>query len=113
VKICIPVKTVSELNQRCHWTIRSRRIKEHRALAACVTRSALRTHGPPKPPILITLVRIGPRTLDTDNLAGSLKGVRDGIADALRMNDGDTRITWQYRQRCGNRGEYSVEAEFE
>lgn len=48
--------------------------------------------------IVIVIARIGPRALDGDNLAGSAKHVRDGIADWLGVNDGDNRITWLYEQ---------------
>ena len=34
-------------------------------------------------------------------LIGSLKAVRDGVADALSLDDGDPRLTWEYRQETG------------
>lgn len=57
------------------------------------------------------LCRVGPRKMDSDNLAGSLKAVRDGIADGLGYKD-DSRIEWEYSQRLGpNRGvEIRIEA---
>jgi hypothetical protein len=56
----------------------------------------------------ITLTRIAPRKLDTDNLTRSLKAVRDGIADALRIDDGNERLSWHYRQEKRKLKEYSV-----
>lgn len=38
------------------------------------------------------------RRLDDDNLQGSLKPLRDAIADSLQLDDGDRRITWEYNQ---------------
>jgi len=63
---------------------------------------------------VITLTRIAPRRLDPgDNLNSSMKAVRDGIADALGIDDGDARLTWKYAQRKGNPKEYAVEVEVE
>jgi len=51
--------------------------------------------------ISITLTRLTtyPPRMDSDNLAGSMKAVRDGIADALGIDDGDERLTWKYDQQ--------------
>ncbi len=44
--------------------------------------------------------RVGPtQGLDSDSLPGSCKALRDGIADALMVDDGDARITWVYEQK--------------
>ena len=77
--------------------------KAHRNAA----RMALQSVAPEAPdlPLTITLVRCGPRTLDTDNLASSLKAVRDGVADWLGVDDGSVHIDWVYSQ---HRGEYAV-----
>jgi hypothetical protein len=48
--------------------------------------------------IRIAFMRWGPRALDDDNLRASLKAIRDGVADALGIDDGDPRITWEYAQ---------------
>jgi hypothetical protein len=49
----------------------------------------------------VTITRIAPRELDSDNLASCAKGIRDGVADALRVDDGDERIRWTYKQERG------------
>ena len=67
----------------------------------------------PEPPLTITLTRIGPRTLDDDNLAGGFKHVRDGVADWLGIDDGDKRLTWRYEQRKGAPKEYAAEVRIE
>ena len=54
--------------------------------------------------LVVTITRIGPRALDSDNLAASGKHVRDGVADALGVDDGDPRITWLYAQEKGPYG---------
>ena len=51
--------------------------------------------------LLIKLTRIHPqryKELDTDNLARSLKAIRDGVADAIAVDDNDKRLTWDYAQ---------------
>jgi len=58
--------------------------------------------------LVVTLCRVAPRTLDDDNLRGATKGLRDGVADALGINDNDPRVTWEYQQRRGHAGEYAV-----
>jgi hypothetical protein len=53
--------------------------------------------------VVVTLTRLAPsRGLDDDNLAASLKAVRDGVADALGLaEDRDPRVTWRYAQANG------------
>ena len=48
--------------------------------------------------IIATLIRIGGSRLDPDNLATSFKPLQDAIANTLELDDGDSRIEWQYRQ---------------
>lgn len=51
-------------------------------------------------PIVVTIVRVGPGELDSDNLTISASAVRDGIADALALpkHDRDPRVTWVVKQ---------------
>ncbi len=58
----------------------------------------------PKPPIIITITRVGPRRLDDDNLASACKYVRDAIAADVGVDDGSPLYTWQYRQHIGKYG---------
>ena len=55
-----------------------------------------------RPPeqLTITLTRCGPKLMDSDNSVGALKSVRDGVADALSLDDGDPRLHWIYLQDC-------------
>lgn len=100
IKVLVPIRTVSELNARTHWSVRARRAKVHRTS----TRWALMACGPGQLPCKVTLTRIGRRDMDGDNLQGSLKAARDGVADWLRASDSDPRITWVYAQRRADRG---------
>lgn len=90
------MRLVSLLNDRSHWGQRAARAKKQRWAAMVATRAYMTTRLPL--PLVVTITRCGPGTLDTDNLAASAKHARDGIADALGIDDGDPRIDWQVRQ---------------
>lgn len=60
----------------------------------------------PDLPATITICRVGPRTLDGDNLQGACKYVRDAIAAFLGVDDADERLTWVYEQQ---KGKYRVD----
>jgi hypothetical protein len=107
IEVLLPVRTWSEANQRGHWGKRARRAKKQRAAARLLVRAA-RAVLPKSGTVAITLTRIAPRALDTDNLAAGLKAVRDGVADALRVDDGSSRIEWRYAQEKGKPDEYAV-----
>ena len=62
------------------------------------------------PPYVVTLTRVGPRRIDSDNAVSAFKHVRDEIAARIGINDGDTRIAWLYRQE---RGPFSVRVRVE
>ena len=64
--------------------------------------------APPAPPLTITITRVAPAELDTDNLAASAKHVRDGVSDWLGINDKDKRLQWRYEQEKQGKGVYGV-----
>ncbi|MEJ7746335.1 MAG: hypothetical protein WKF61_06210 [Luteimonas sp.] len=98
IEVTLPLHLVSGANVREHWALRSKRAKSHRE--ACIA-----VPGHPVP-CVVTLTRLGPRELDSDNLAISAKHVRDGIADRLGVNDNDKRVEWRYAQERSK--EYGV-----
>ena len=82
---------------RSHGTSR-----EHRARATLEVANEIQRVGCPLGPWVVTLTRYGVRYLDDDNLAAAFKRIRDGVADALGVDDGDRRrIRWEYVQRIG------------
>ena len=103
----LPLRLRSLTNQREHWAARARRTKRERSAARIVARS--RGAAGLALPLVVTIVRIAPRRLDDDNLRGACKAVRDGLADALDVDDADSRVTWRYEQRKGRPREYAVE----
>lgn len=64
---------------------------------------------PDKDRIVVLLTRVSPRNLDDDNLAGALKAVRDGVADAFGINDRDPRVVWLVDWEQGKKHEVKIE----
>lgn len=111
----MPIKTISEANVKEHWGAKSRRAKSQRRIAKLHVHNyiqalprgyldMLKRNG-----MIITLIRINrtAHVLDDDNLARSLKAVRDGVAEAIGLDDGNKAYTWKYEQR--KESAYAVE----
>jgi len=112
----VPVRLVSLLNAREHHMARARRAKTQRTAAHTIARDHVSELIETTLSLTVTITRIAPRELDDDNLAGSAKHVRDGIADALGIDDGDKRIQWRYEQAKftgPHRGGYSCAVRIE
>jgi hypothetical protein len=118
----VPVKTVSEANRASHehWSKRHARAKSHRIAAHDISAIKFMMYWRATGGFLVRegfkrfeihMTRHAPGTLDSDNLAGSMKHVRDGIADALGIDDGDARLEWTYAQEKTKRGVYFVRVE--
>ena len=99
-------------NMREHYRVRANRVKEERE----ATSKALKAH--PDVEIAnsllwrlaltidkgarVTLMRpIARIPLDSDNLSGAFKGVRDEVASFLGVDDRSDRIHWVYTQEKG------------
>ena len=97
------MELVNVANERLHWSKTTGRNKANRHTAWSNTLLALnrRTF---KLPLRVTIVRFGPKAMDSDGVARAAKHVRDGIADGLGVNDGDPLIDWQYRGPPGGYG---------
>lgn len=112
LRIVVPIRIESEMNRREHWTARKKRFDAQRFATWCVLRGEVDLVRLSFAPVIeVTLTRIGPRTLDGDNLQGGFKAVRDEIARILGIDDGDPRITWRYGQEKGKPKEYAVRIE--
>ena len=85
---------------------KSARAKKQREAALLVCRSKF--GKAPPPPLVITITRIAPAELDTDNNVSSAKHIRDGISDWLGVNDRDKRLRWEYAQEKQGKGVYGV-----
>jgi hypothetical protein len=105
-EIEIPMPIPSLANRRGHWAKWAAVMKSQRATVATVLGAHL---DRPRLPCLVLLVRISPRLLDDDNLAGALKAIRDGAADWIGADDKPgSGITWQYGQEKSLRPKYQA-----
>lgn len=108
----IPARLVGESNQREHWAARARRAKTHRECGYMYARANRVSVA--LVPCIVRITRIAPRKLDDDNLQGSAKAVRDGLADALGVKDNDPRVTWlPVEQERGKANQYKVRVQIE
>lgn len=106
-RFSIPIRLPSLTNVRYHWrTLVHLKKKQRGATTACMVGVLL-----PRPPLVVTICRAGPRKLDDDNLAAACKHVRDQIADIVGLDDGSPLYTWRYEQRVGKREHYRVDVE--
>ncbi len=105
----VEVLTLSEANQREHPMARAKRVKiQHEAVALALWRDVGRLEGPrllaQEGRLLVCMTRQGARLLDTDNLAGALKGCRDAIAQWLGCDDGaKAPVRWHTEQEAHKR----------
>lgn len=102
--LLLSLRLPSAANLREHWRVRHKRIKAQRQLVAAY----LAGRPVPALPVVVTLERIAPRALDSDNLQGAFKGVRDEVARWLGVADNHPEVRWDYSQRRGGVGEYAV-----
>ena len=111
IDILLPIKITSPLNgSQGKWWDKKDRVKRERT----IVKWGLMPLPKPPLPVVVTLTRIGVRDLDTDNLAGGFKSVRDEVAAWLGVGD-STRdpITWVYEQQRGERGQYACRIKIE
>ena len=101
----LPIKTVSEANQRgIHWA-KTKRFANQRAVvkarlwAHVAEERAALEHGYARVAFVVTLTRISPGTLDReDNLPSAFKAIKDSVAECLGIDDRDPRVEWRYAQ---------------
>ncbi len=111
----MPGHLPSRANERLNRWAAARLTMSQRQRAYVWTLHAFCAAKPkPKLPVTITLMRISPRLLDSDNIEGAFKHIRDGIADAFGVDDSPrSPVTWRYGQRKGSpaRAEISIDSE--
>lgn len=117
--VILPLRLVSESNQREHWATKARRVKQQRSTTWLLLRATLGAPSQWPLPLTITITRVAPRLLDThDNLCASAKAVADGISDFLageysKGQDRQDGLVFRYAQRRGKPKEYAVEIRVE
>jgi hypothetical protein len=101
--VTTPLRTGRGQNDREHYMARARRVKKEREAIGWALAGKTR----PTLPCTVLLTRVAPGNgLDSDNLSGSQKGVRDAVAQWLGLDDADPQVKWLYAQR---RGPWGVE----
>jgi hypothetical protein len=111
VEVEIEMNLKSLANQSEHWTAKSKR---NRGQANAVYYALCNRLNDLKPPYLITLTRVAPRTLDGDNLVISFKKIRDEISHMFfpdtrpGMADSYDCFIWKYKQEKAKPKEYAI-----
>jgi hypothetical protein len=103
--VVIPVKLVSEANQREHWAQKHKRKKSQQALcylqlSSTFSPKAAENFGPVAGVWLTRIIPTRGRSMDADNLAGSFKHVQDAVAMWLGVDDAN--LKWSYAQERGH-----------
>lgn len=107
--IWIPVHLVSESNAHEHWRKRQVRAKTQHEMV----KHFLRKVEKPTLPCVVTLTRISPRPLDSDNLRGAAKHARDAVAAWMGLpNDRVETVTWEYNELRGEPKTYGLDVRF-
>ena len=94
ITVTTPIRVVNELNAHTHWRVRAKRAKAQHIIVAAYLRcaadsaansdTARATFGA----LAVTMVRLSPRSYDSDGTTASMKHVRDAIAKWLGRDDG-------------------------
>lgn len=113
IAFTIPIRVISEANQREHWAAKNRRKKSQQEATMIYAHHALHGYRNVHLPATVRLIRVGPKALDSDNLAGAFKHVQDAVARYLRVDDGDPRVKYEYAQEPNGKREYVVRVEIE
>lgn len=116
VVVSVPgLKIRSEANLREHWAVKRRRVKEQQDathVALCSLGRGVRKVLRDAPGLAVRFVRIGGRKMDSDNLTGGFKAVRDALAAWVGVDDGSDWWDWlrpaQESGECGIRIELTV-----
>ena len=94
-----PLRVVSEANQHEHWTAKGKRKVAQQMETEAMWIYHVRQRII-KTPCVVTFTKFGVSELDSDNLVGSFKHVRDQVAKQLGIDDGDTsKVTYIVKQQ--------------
>lgn len=113
IEFYAPIRIVSEANLREHWAVKAKRKTAQQCEMIVMLRNALQQKPKVKFPCVVSLTRVGSRRMDSDNLANGFKATRDAIANVLGIDDGDSRIRFEYHQEANGKREYGVRVRIE
>lgn len=116
--VWLSMRLVNELNgSRENVHVVAKRRREHRKAAGVGVSLApgFARSSSPDMRYVVTLTRIiGPRGKEfdaDDNLRAAFKSAKDGVADALEIDDRSKRIEWRYGQERGKDWRVRIEIE--
>jgi hypothetical protein len=111
VTVEFPLTLPSVANLREHWATKAKRVKAQRRVAFFAMNGRINPLAidQARGRIAVTLTRVAPRKLDSDNLQSAFKAIRDEVAAYFGVDDADPRIEWRYAQA---RGKAAVRIEF-
>ena len=111
--VFVEVATVSEANRSRHehWSRIAARATAQKDTTTYVLR-ARAARCPWPTPLVVTLTRVGVRTLDDDNLRGALKAVRDAVARWVGVDDRHADLVrYDYAQEVAGKRRKGVRIE--
>ncbi len=99
ISFSFPLRVLSEANQHEHWSKKNKRKVAQQNETAAMWRFHVGQKSI-KLPCAITFTKFGPTLLDSDNLQGAFKHVRDEVARQLGVDDGDTtKVVYRAQQK--------------
>lgn len=115
LELLVPVHTRSEANRSRHeaWFTTKKHVDSQHELVGNALRSRT-LRCPYNPPLRVTLTRISFGHIDSDNVWGALKHVRDAVAKWLGIDDRrDDLVEYLCRREKGPRGYHGVRIRIE
>ena len=98
------IQGLNKSNRYSHWGKQAAAKKKQRALSCVKVANEMALGNLQKcSSYEVTFLRSGVRLLDDDNFIGGCKHIRDGIADALGIDDGSNKLRFIYLQTKGQR----------
>lgn len=94
VCVYLSIATTSALNERGSTKWKGKRDARVRGKVAHELVELFEAHGLKRRKCTIVLTRVSAGVLDSDNIWSSQKRVRDGVSDAIEIDDGDAAVTW-------------------
>lgn len=85
----VSCRVKSEANRRGHWTRAASRTHAQRSAVGALVRVRAARFAGAYSRAVVGIILVRPRNLDSDNRVSAVKAIRDGIADALGIDDRD------------------------
>lgn len=101
LEYALHIRTVCEANARGHWRVKAARNKAIKNSAWIITQTTAGFRAidwRAAKAISVTMSRHTSGKPDDDGAVSAVKYVRDGIAAAMGIDDGDPRFTWIVKQ---------------